>query len=106
LIRSNPNERVLVNEEKDETLPLNIRDATLEDNVDSNEYSGIHKLAKDYSTYELDNIRDLASLTGIERYGILLKFEECRKSLRGLPTEHYLAGMAVAHFAFDRATVE
>jgi len=106
LVRSNAMERVLVNEGTNESLHLNSRDAILEMNVDSTDFSDIERLAEDYSTYVLQNLRDLADLAGIERYGVLLKLDECRSELSQLPVEHYLssefAEARSLHFRFTR----
>jgi len=91
LVRSNPTERVLVNEETNETLHLNIRDAILEVNVDTIDLREIERLAVQFSRFVATNLRELAAPAGIERYGCLLKFGECHEALGELPTDHYLS---------------
>jgi hypothetical protein len=90
LVRSNPTERVLVNEKTGESLHLNIRDAILEMDVETKEYSEIEALAGHYNTFVLEPLRNLADIDGIERYGMLLKLEECRDKLGEMPVKRYL----------------
>ena len=90
LVRSNPTGRVLVNEDTNETLHLNVRDAILEVDVDTFDFAEIERLAKQFAVYVVNNLRDLAAPTGIERYGVLLKFDDCREEIEEAPTEHYL----------------
>ena len=90
LVRSNPTERTLVNEETNNSLHLTIRDAILEMDVNTTSYAEIENLTKDYNVYVLNYLRSLANLTGIERYGILLTLDECRNELNEMPVQHYL----------------
>ncbi|MEN6369996.1 MAG: hypothetical protein ABFD77_09940 [Thermotogota bacterium] len=91
LVRVNPAERVLVNEETEESLHLGVRDAILEVNVGTADFADIEGVAQQYDVFVVENLRDLAPPAAIDRYGILLKFAECSRELEEAPTVHYLA---------------
>jgi len=85
---SNATERALVNEEG-ALLRLTHTDAILQMPLSTRNMDRIRDLGEDFDRYVLRPLSEIARISGIARYGVLLNFDKVRH-LKDRPTVHYL----------------
>lgn len=85
-----PGEHRLLNPKTMDQLRLNQSDVILEMEVDTRKTSDIETLGKHFSMFILESLRKVVNLSGIVRYGVLFRLEECHSALKQTPVEHFL----------------
>jgi hypothetical protein len=84
-------EHALLNDKTGDSLRITQSDAIVDMAVGDGDVDGIERLSIGFSAYVLDNLREVAHLRDIARYGVLFKLAECSSVLRESPVEHFLS---------------
>jgi hypothetical protein len=85
-----PGEHRLLNPNTMDRLRLNQSDVILEMKVDTRKTSDIETSGKHFSAFILESLREVVNLSGIVRYGVVFRLEECHSVLQKTPIEHFL----------------
>jgi len=85
-----PGEHRLLNPKTMDQLRLNQSDVILEMGVNTRKTSDIETSGKHFSEFILESLRKVVNLSGIVRYGVLFRLEECHSALQQTPVEHFL----------------
>ncbi len=85
-----PNEQALLNEDTGSLLRLSQSDALLSLSLDTRMVADINPIANDFQQFVLENLRQLAKVRNIIRYGVLFELRECKASLALAPIERYV----------------
>lgn len=85
-----PGEQILLNPDTRDQFQLTERDAILNMHLTNNEIDEVKTSAYQYSKYILTNLREIAKLKDIVRYGVVFQLEECQSKLSESPANYFL----------------